>query len=152
MTLALVRKEPERTGKPILSGAGKDRKHTPKGVPVLSGVDGRSVSARPSPTSGLPSLSPGQIEALRKYSKDTERAETSRDADRRLEARQSLASARSAIGSRGAAIIDLVLIKGRGLSDLARISGQPVGDLATLLTTTATALADHYQNREARHG
>lgn len=90
-----------------------------------------------------------KAEALRKYSKDTERSETTRDADRRLDARQSLEAASIALGPRHKAIVDLVLIKGRKVSDLAQMSGQSVEALNRLLTDAAEMLADHYQSRRA---
>lgn len=146
MSMAAHRKEPETTGNPSRSDPGIDRKHTLRGVPVLSGLV--RTEERPA-AGGLSSLSFAATEALRKYSKDTERAETTRDADKRLDARQSLAAASDALGPRHKAIVDLVLIKGRKVSDLALMSGQSVDALNRLLTDAAEMLADHYQSRRA---
>ena len=94
-------------------------------------------------------LSLPQAEALRKFSKDTERSEGSRDANRRLESRQSLASAKEALGPRRLAVVDLVIIRGRSLTALSKASGQTVDALSNLLSDAANTLADHYQSQEA---
>jgi hypothetical protein len=109
------------------------------------------LSRSPS-ASGMPSLSAGQVEALRKYSKDAERSVTSRDPDRAAEARQSFGDARNAVGAKGVALLDLIVIRGRGLADVARLSGQSVVDLGELLVSAAETLATHYELGEVGHG
>ncbi len=88
-------------------------------------------------------------EAIRRYGRDAERAETSQRADSRLEAVQSLASARRVLDPRQKAIADLFAIKGRSITDLAKASGEPVDKLEALFRATCQTLADHYETREA---
>lgn len=145
MSMVAPRTEPDTTGHSKMSEAGQDRTSPLRGVRPCPGV---RTDQRPA-AGGLSSLSFAATEALRKYSKDTERSETTRDADKRLDARQSLAAASDALGPRHKAIVDLVLIKGRKVSDLALMSGQSVDALNRLLTDAAETLADHYQSRRA---
>lgn len=98
---------------------------------------------------GLSSLTFVQGEALRRFSKDTERSEATRDADKRLDARQSLAAATAAMSQRERAVVDLLLIKGRNIRDLATAASTTVEDLDRLLHQAADTLAAHYQSREA---
>lgn len=145
MSMADTRKEPETNGNLSRSAPGIDRKHTLRGVPVLSG---RMPKGRPA-SSGLVNLSFVQAEALRKFSKDTERATSTRDTGKLFEVRQSLAAAKRALSPREWAALDLLLIKGRDITRLSQVSGQPVETLNQLLHDAADALAAHYQSREA---
>lgn len=143
MTVSQHRKEPENTGNQRRSAPGIDRNTPFKGVPVLSGQRVQGTG------SGIGSLTFVQGEALRRFSKDTERSEASRDADKRLEARQSLSAAVAAMAPRERAVVDLLLIKGRHIRDLATAASTTVEDLDRLLHQAADTLAAHYQNREA---
>lgn len=141
----LNRKEPENAGNRFLSATGKDRKAPLRGHPVLSAPE--RPRGRPA-ASGLVSLSPDRAEAIRRFSKDAERAELTRDADLRLEVRQSLAGAIAAMSIQERAIIDLLVIRGRDITRLAQVSGQTVDVLRSLLHRAADTLAAHYQSRE----
>lgn len=143
MTGPQHRKEPENTGNLRRSTPGIDRNTPFKGVPVLSGQRGRAAA------SGIGSLTFVQGEALRRFSKDTERSEATRDADKRLDARQSLAAATASMSQRERAVVDLLLIKGRNIRDLATAASTTVEDLDRLLHQAADTLAAHYQSREA---
>lgn len=101
------------------------------------------------PTQDDINLSFEQAEALRRFSKDAERAVASNQIEKRLDARQSLHQAKATIPAREMALIDLVVIRGRSLKALAAASGQSVDKLDQLLRQAANSLADHYQSREA---
>lgn len=131
---------------PVTAGAGLTCDKT--GVTAT----GPTRLSRSPVVSGMPGLSAGQVEALRKYSKDAERSVTSRDPDRAAEARQSFGATRRAVGAKGVALLDLIIIRGRGLADVARLSGQSVVSLGELLVTAAEALATHYELGEVGHG
>jgi DNA-directed RNA polymerase specialized sigma24 family protein len=94
-------------------------------------------------------LSLEQTEALRRFSRDAERAVASTHIEKRLDARQSLQQAKAAVPAREIAIVDLVMVRGRSLKALATASGQSVEQLDQLLRQAANSLADHYQTREA---
>lgn len=97
----------------------------------------------------MTTLSLIQSEALRRFARDAELAETSRKAEKRLDARQSLARAKAALPARDGAIVDLVMIRGRSLTALAIQAGTTVEALDALLRQAANTLADHYQADEA---
>jgi len=90
-----------------------------------------------------------QSEALRRFQKDAERSETARNAESRLDARQSLAKAKAALPARDGAIVELVVCRGRSLAALAAQAGTTVEALDALLRQAANTLADHYEAREA---
>ena len=142
--------KPDRTGHPPLGGVRV--RPSKGGRPRLEGErhpGGRlkTVGVKP-PSSGIGSPTFVQGEALRRFSKDTERSEASRDADKRLEARQSLSAAVAAMAPRERAVVDLLLIKGRNIRDLATAASTTVEDLDRLLHQAADTLAAHYQSRE----
>lgn len=89
-----------------------------------------------------------QSEALRRFGKDAERSVTTTNAERLLDARQSLAKAKSALSARQVAIVELVVCKGRPLASLAEQSGASVEALDRLLHEAANDLADHYERSE----
>lgn len=88
-------------------------------------------------------------EAIRRYGRDVERSQIAHRADSRLEAVQSLASARRALDPRQKAIAELVAVRGRSIPDLAKASGEPVDKLEALFRAACQTLADHYESREA---
>ena len=109
----------------------------------------RSISpSGQKPSDGL-ELSFVQSEALRRFSRDAERAEASTHVEKRLDARQSLALAKAAMSPRECAIIDLVILRGRPVAALAAQSGTTVQQLENLLRQAANDLVDHYQSRNA---
>ena len=146
-----IASKPDRTGHPPVGGVRV--RPSKGGRPRLEGDRSpcgrlKRVSANP-PASGIGSLTFIQGEALRRFSKDAERSEATRDADKRLDARQSLAAATAAMSPRERAVVDLLLIKGRNIRDLATAANTTVEALDQLLHQAADTLAAHYQTREA---
>lgn len=107
----------------------------------------KAKSAAP-PSDGL-KVSVVQAEALRRFSREMERAANTTNAETRLDARESLAAAKARLDPRQFAILDLVVLRGRSIRQLATQSGQTVEQLDQLLRQAANSLEDHYRQSDA---
>ena len=123
-----------------------------RGRPRLPGertASGRLKNTSAAPPSDKLTVSVVQGEALRRFSREMERAACTTNAETRLDARQSLARAKSRLEPRQFAILDLVVLRGRSIRQLATQSGQTVEELDQLLRQAANSLEDHYRESDA---
>ncbi len=91
----------------------------------------------------LPTLTPWQFGALRRYAKDFEKAQ--RPNSGRIEAAQALQAAKAALKPDQFAVVEFVAGRGLTIADLAKRTGRRAADLAAILSTAATFLARHYE-------
>lgn len=90
-------------------------------------------------------LSSEQAEAAEKFASMAERAEGARDALKRAIAGDAFRAAKAVLAPAEAAIMDLIVIKGRSLTDTAAKAGRKKEDLEVLLIGACDKLAVHFK-------
>lgn len=94
-------------------------------------------------------VSPRASDAIERFAKMAERAQTEMRGEKRIDAAKRYAKAREALAPRELAILDMTALKRRSLQDLAEKTGQSVLSLTQLLAQAGESLANHFDERRA---